>query len=566
MNEFKQQSILNDLKYSRNNGIKQLLNLYINVVYYKNLHEFINNYNTSNINSEILSTYVDKNDDKLKEDKINYYYYKIDYLAKHKTRYSEILNKNYINQEIKKKIEEFKDDKFYQHKKNPIYISYIEPLISIDEIEEKIIDTYTKPNIYINKLKIKKSTSNIKIRKLVRRNFNKYDDRLSKTDLFNTIKFIFNTFTELLYFRIRNNKLECAYHLYNPINIFDWYKYIKYKSDNGIEYNLDESLNEILTKSNKKEYFTLKRPHYLPANHCLLGFESYNYYSGNPITYVKGFYEMIMYTINTFKIVPDCDIIINRKDFYYITKDFKYGYNHLIPDKFANTNMTKFWFIGSQCVKKNSLDIPVPASDEWDDINKNFEHIPWKSKIPCAVFRGSSTGCGTNTSNNLRLKLSQKAFDLNSDLLDVGISKLITRIKSFNQIIKIDNIENYNHLKKDRIEYQDQMKYKYIFNIEGNVQSYRFSNEFKKGSVILNVKSEHLMWFDPLIKKNKDCIIIEPDFNNILETIEYLKENDDKAEEIAKNGIKFNKTFITKNKFALYWFYYMVNINKRYKY
>ena len=55
-----------------------------------------------------------------------------------------------------------------------------------------------------------------------------------------------------------------------------------------------------------------------PANTAkalaLLGFDSYNYWDAIPIGYVKEFNEMINYTINKFKEIPDCDIIINRKD------------------------------------------------------------------------------------------------------------------------------------------------------------------------------------------------------------------------------------------------------------
>jgi hypothetical protein len=43
----------------------------------------------------------------------------------------------------------------------------------------------------------------------------------------------------------------------------------------------------------QREYLTLRKPHYLPANNCLLGFDSYNYFEGIPESYVKEFNEMI---------------------------------------------------------------------------------------------------------------------------------------------------------------------------------------------------------------------------------------------------------------------------------
>jgi nucleoside-diphosphate-sugar epimerase len=90
----------------------------------------------------------------------------------------------------------------------------------------------------------------------------------------------------------------------------------------------------------------------------------------------------------------------------------------------------------------------------------------------------------------------------------------------------------------------------------------------KHSGTIARIILDDIYWAIAGSKHNK-CPLVFISTSEIYgyrECKSYLKENDDKAEEIAKNGIKFNKTFITKNKFALYWFYYMVNINKRYKY
>jgi hypothetical protein len=108
---------------------------------------------------------------------------------------------------------------------------------------------------------------------------------------------------------------------------------------------------------------------------------------------------------------------------------------------------------------------------------------------------------------------------------------------------------------------QEQLKYKYIFNIEGNAQAYRYGNEFKKKSLILSVKSEYKMWFEPLLKHNKHMIEIEQDYRNLKEILKYLNENDDKAEEIMLRGYKFSKNYINKKMISFYWFLYMYYSN-----
>ena len=569
-NNRKKQNILDDLVYWKSNGLKQLLNLFINIKVSDTYEEFVRTYNENSSNildSETLQSFITQSNS-TNTNNINYYFYKMDYLALHTNRYDKILDKNYRDTYIENKLKELKEKgiKYYQHKKNPIFISTIEPLISWSEIETNIIKTFTEPKKFkINKT-IKPNKSNNKIKELVESYFTKYDKHLTSHTLFETIKFIFETYNELLYFRIRNNKLECSYHLYNPENKIDWFQNLKYKSVEGIEQNIDQSVAEIMSKSDK-EYYTIRKPHYLPSNNCLLGFDAYNYFEGNPMPYVKEFKEMLEMTIKIFGTVADCDILINRKDFAYLRKDNKYSYEHLLNQTAIN-QPKKLWPLASQSVKDINLDIAVPAADEWNDIekNKNLKIIDWKSKISTAIFRGSSTGCGILPENNPRLRLAQISSDwIQTDdkkgLLDVAISKLVKRLKAYDQFVGLADYKKLEYLIGTFLTSEEQLKYKYIFNIEGNAQAYRYPNEFKKGSVILNVKSDFKMWFEPLLINNKHYIEINSDYKNLYDIISNLKENDTRAEQIANNGLKFSKKYITRNKIMLYWFYYMININ-----
>jgi hypothetical protein len=569
----KKKSIMKDLKNWKNDGLNQLKNYFINIKEYV-YDNFISTYNKENSNITNNSIEFDKynNNNDNNNNKINYYFFKIDYLAKHTFNDSYYLSKNYIIEHINKKINEFKKNgiKYFQHPKDPSYISIIEPLIYWNEIYDKIINTYTEPLKYeSNKIENNKlSKKQITIKNLVNKSFDKLSDynfkgqykHLSKNDLEQTIKYIFDTFNELIYFRIRNNKIVCSYHLYNPKNNVDWYKNLTYKQQ-----NIDKANSNIM-KERKKPYYTLRKPHFIPANNCLLGFDAYNYFEGNPTSYIKEFIEMLEYTCILFKNVPDCDILINRKDFAYLQSDNYYPYTHVVSEK-SNYD-GKYWMIGTQSIKNINLDIPIPSSDEWKDIDKYKDiDIKWKNKKNIAFFRGSTTGCGSNINNNPRLKLCNISYLWNNDndkknLIDVKISKIVSRITAHNKIIELNEYKNLKHLVGDFIDTIEQIKYKYIFNIEGNAQAYRYGNEFKKNSLLLNVASEYSLWFEPLLIENKHYIKIDNNYDNLYETMIYINNNDKKMENISNNGCKFSNKYITKKSISIYWFFYMYYSNK----
>ena len=545
LNKKKQKNILFDLQNWKNNGIKQLDSLYINYKF-NELEDFIENYEINNPNyknnAELLYKY------KLIKKSVSIY--KIDFLVLHNEKEDKLLLKNYVDFKIKKK-SLMCGSNCIHHKIQNKYMSYIEPLIYWDEIKEKIINTFTKPKKFTLNIITNKRTN--KIKNILKEEFSFYKNNLKLEDLENTIKFIFETYNEIIYIRIRNNKIECKYHIYSEINKINWFKNLKYKSK-----PINESIINIL-EDIKKPYYTIKNPNFTSTNNCLLGLDSYNYFEGIPFTYVQNFIEMINYTIKYFKIIPDCDILINRKDFSYLRKDNKYSYINLLDEKIKEP-LKKYWVIGCQSKQEINLDIPIPSADEWTKIKENNKYkIKWSNKKSIAIFRGSSTGCGTNETNNKRLKLVSLS---NKNNLDVALTTLTGKMKVYNQNIYLIDFKKYEKYIGSFLDGTEQSKYKYIFNIEGNSQAYRYSTEFAKQSIILNVKSEYYMWFNKLIIKNKHFIEIDSNYDNLQETITYLINNDNKAEKIAHNGYKFYKKYINKKMIAYYWFYYMYNINQ----
>ena len=519
----KKNNILNDLKNWRKNGIKQIGSMDIEIEEVKS-----NKYNKYN-----------------KHNKVHIYHYKINYIAHH-------YDWRIINRFNKVNLDKFKNNKLIVHNRLPLYRAYIQPLIRWDEVERYIINTYIDPEEFEFKKK------NGAIEKLISVQFKKYRGKRRKDDLINTLYYIFHHYGELLYFRIRNNKIVCEYYLYNSQYENDWYPYINF--------NKNEKIFSLLNKRHQP-YITIENMKKWSNNGCNIFFEDWSRLEGNPKSYIRELKEMIEETISVYKNVPDCDILINRKDFQVLRVDERYSDYYMYPEKYdfkQKYDLSRSYPVASQSTTNEHLDINIPSADEWNALeSKGVRCTDWNKKKSMAIFRGSSTGCGTTIETNQRLKLADLALH-HTDVLDVKITKWVKQFKidKMTRTVSFIDSHKYKDLYGNKLNSSEQSYYKYILNVAGNAQAYRLPNEFRKKSVILNVESPYYMWFEPLLKDDKNTIFIDKDFNNLFDKIDYLIKNDKKAKTIADNGYKFWSKYINKDVMCEYMFNYMKYANK----
>jgi hypothetical protein len=432
-------------------------------------------------------------------------------------------------------------------------------LVFLKEITKNIIDTYQTPlkfysdsNNFLSNLKNKKSKRLKRIESLLDHEFAPYN-KLTKTDLEENLNFIANSYNELIYVRIRNNKIVQSNHILSNTNTINWYEELTYNSS-----KLNSSISKFFQG---KSYFTLLNSNSKPANNCLLKFEIAHNIEYNSVSYILEFIQMIQFTIDLFQTVPDCDILFNRKDFPFLRSDNKYAYTHL-TDKLIN-NPPNYWPICSQSKTKANLDIPIPSSDEWSFLSKPKPKFikNWLKKKSIGFFRGSSTGCGYTVDTNPRLRFIDFARSHPELNLDVAFSHITKKPKIYKQVLGMIDYHKFKHYIGDFIDPVQQSQYKYLFNIEGNAQAYRYPTEFKKKSVILNVESNYYMWFEPLLKNHKHYINIMSDMSNLKSELGFLQSNDEKAKQIATNGYKLSKKYINKKTIAIYMFVLMTKLN-----
>ncbi len=457
------------------------------------------------------------------------------------------------------------------HKEYVDNFSLLEPLVTWNEIEDKIISTYDQDKIkkyVINKnIQIKPE-----IEKIVNDKIEKeYEAGLEKSDLEKTLKFIFETYKEILYFRIRNHKIILGYHIHNIDFQNNWTQYIKFPNGMSPKDFLNQKRKDI-----KSFYEPLLPKNKWTANNCIINMEG-DVENGNPISYIKEIYIMITNTIKYFKNVPDCDLLINRKDFQYLhSNPLKYAYTYIYPENMNIHNSLlpkKYWIVASQNSSISNKDVPIPNADEWKDIHKNVHKIDWKDKNNQLLFRGSSTGCGLNENNNPRIRLSQISYLLNDSFYNIGLSKFVKKIRVNDFTFSYIQIPKYKHLLKNFITPEEQMKAKYILNIEGNAAAYRYAGLFNMNSVIIQAESKYYTWFEPLLIDGTHYLLLKKDIymnekDSIDESAKKTKEFFDTIQKknstmkkIAENSTQFYNTYLNESTIYEYYFCLMKKVN-----
>lgn len=132
-------------------------------------------------------------------------------------------------------------------------------------------------------------------------------------------------------------------------------------------------------------------------------------------------------------------------------------------------------------------------------------------------------------------------------ILDAGITKWNLRPRKIKDKSKLCTIqvEDTGLQLKDFKTSKEQSKYKYILNIDGHVSSFRLSNELGYKSVILKVDSKWKLWFSDLLKPGVHYIPIKNDLSNLITTIEWCINNDDKCKQIASNAREFYDKYLS---------------------
>jgi len=184
-------------------------------------------------------------------------------------------------------------------------------------------------------------------------------------------------------------------------------------------------------------------------------------------------------------------------------------------------------------------------------INKK-DNIPFSRKINESLFIGSTTG-NLSPENNSRLKLCN--FSLSNNNIK-GYINNICQIPE-KKIAKI--YPKYKNFLHEELSIENQIKYKYLINIDGNTCAWdRLVWILNTNSICLKQKSDNKCWYYDLLENNKHYI----EFNEPNEINKIInKLSPDKCNDIIKNANLFVNEYLRESSHSLYMGHLLYNLS-----
>ena len=263
--------------------------------------------------------------------------------------------------------------------------------------------------------------------------------------------------------------------------------------------------------------------------------------------------------------LPDGMYIFNLRDALLIHKKEIFPWTQVTGKMVKMINFPKsFLPVFNTTGGKYYRDIPIPNFEDRYYIFKNKPdlkdiNLNWESKVPTAVFRGGTSGCGYDEYTNPRIKIAKLSQILQDEkneeirtLLDAGVTKIPLKKKyrfDFKEGLGYFNNEVTQIKPVKPLNKVEQSNYKYIVYIEGNVAAHRLLVDMLLGSTILYVDTEYKLWFEHLLEENIHYVKVKRDLSDLIQKILWCRENDELCKNIAKNARELALSLLTKEVF-----------------
>jgi hypothetical protein len=197
----------------------------------------------------------------------------------------------------------------------------------------------------------------------------------------------------------------------------------------------------------------------------------------------------------------------------------------------------------------------------FSQVARAVEYCPWKNKLEKAFWRGSLKGelyhyYEWDYRSRARLVLASRQ---NPDLLDAGFLN-DTHVQNLNY--GTGNWMRANGLVAPYTAPAQQVPYKYLISIDGPATPSSLQWELFAGSAILKSDSPRIEWFYSQLKPYVHYVPFRPDCLDIEEKINWLKQNDEKAFEMAQNASQFAQEHLSDEMVFLYTYKLLTALHK----
>ncbi|XP_039765507.1 O-glucosyltransferase rumi homolog [Pararge aegeria] len=240
--------------------------------------------------------------------------------------------------------------------------------------------------------------------------------------------------------------------------------------------------------------------------------------------------------------LPNMELAINTRDWPQVNREW--GHKAAPVFSFSKTKeyydimypTWSFWEGGP------AIALYPTGIGRWDQhrlsISKAADKWPWNKKEEKGFFRGSRT----SEERDALILLSRS----NPEIVDAQYTK--------NQAWKSDSDTLYANPAKE-VTFEDHCKYKYLFNYRGVAASFRLKHLFLCKSLVFHVGEDWLEFFYPSLKPWVHYVPLSPKASQqeIMKYINYFKEHDSLAKEIADRGFQHIWDHLTDKDVECYW-------------
>ena len=241
---------------------------------------------------------------------------------------------------------------------------------------------------------------------------------------------------------------------------------------------------------------------------------------------------------NTIFLIPSCDGNIHR-DNTSKNKPHSIDWDTQIqPHMDYAKSKNKVFILGTLCQIDVEMDcnyLYIPLDDDFFQygVTQRFhkESLPlWETRSSDLCWRGVCSGNGGLESTRIRFVDKIYNYTANTNVR-------LCRVYS-------DGLNIPDEYFAERLHYTDFFKHKIFFIVDGNCIASNHMYGFASGCVPFLVSNANC-WFSDLIIPYTHYIPVNYDLSNLIEQIEWVKNHDQEAKQIAENAYKFAEIYFS---------------------
>jgi hypothetical protein len=183
------------------------------------------------------------------------------------------------------------------------------------------------------------------------------------------------------------------------------------------------------------------------------------------------------------------------------------------------------------------------------EVRKGDKIYPWEKKVDHAVWRGATTG-GIYTFENYKNFPRSKLVLLSMKYPEWLNARFTSFVQMSDEVKEKMLSEGFGG---NFLSIQEQLRYKYQILVDGNSSAYSHAYwTYLSSSVVFKEESKEIQWYNLALEPFVHYIPVKENFSDLIEQLQWAKENDEKAHEIAMNATKFAEENLSYEDVLLY--------------